>query len=165
MPHFITRDILDKAPFGIYIVNDDGNIEYANPAIIKMSGDALEQFMKLKIFELPTYKQLGLDEKIRLAMRGESFSMGPVEYTSYYSKKTTIRKFTGIPFKEEGAKKVVIFVEDITDLKRAEEELVRRMTDLEKFNKVAVDRELKMIELKNKIKELEAKSGGLTGPE
>jgi len=39
---------------------------------------------------------------------------------------------------------------------RAEEELRERMQDLERFSNIAVDRELRMEELENKIKELEA---------
>ena len=41
--------------------------------------------------------------------------------------------------------------------KKKEKNLAQKMRDLEIFNKVAVDRELKMAELKKKIKELEAK--------
>lgn len=44
---------------------------------------------------------------------------------------------------------------DITDSRKTNEELKNRNTQLEMFNRVAVDREIKMIELKKKIKELE----------
>lgn len=47
---------------------------------------------------------------------------------------------------------------DITERKRAEGELKNKMNDLEIFHKAAVGRELKMVELKNKIKELEKKN-------
>lgn len=40
-------------------------------------------------------------------------------------------------------------------LEQREEELKERMSDLERFNKLAVGRELKMVELKEKIRELE----------
>jgi PAS domain S-box-containing protein len=54
--------------------------------------------------------------------------------------------------------------DDITEKKRAEEELKTseiflqdKIADLEIFNKIAIDRELKMIELKERIKALEEK--------
>lgn len=46
-------------------------------------------------------------------------------------------------------------VRDITREKRAEEELKQKIEELERFNKIAVGRELKMIELKEKLKSLE----------
>ncbi len=48
---------------------------------------------------------------------------------------------------------------DITERKQAEEELKQKMKQLERFNKVAVDRELRMIELKREINELLEKAG------
>lgn len=43
---------------------------------------------------------------------------------------------------------------DITERKKAEEELRQNMEDLERFSKLAVGREERMIELKKKINEL-----------
>ena len=46
-------------------------------------------------------------------------------------------------------------VVDVTERKKADEELKKKMLDLESFHKLAVGRELKMEELKKRIKELE----------
>jgi len=43
---------------------------------------------------------------------------------------------------------------DITDRKQAEEELMKKTEELERFNKLAVGRELKMVELKKEINAL-----------
>ncbi len=48
-----------------------------------------------------------------------------------------------------------IYAADITERIKAEEELKQRLEELEKFHKLSVGRELKMIELKEQIKKLE----------
>ncbi len=50
-------------------------------------------------------------------------------------------------------------VRDITERREAEEELKKRNRQLEAFNKIAVDRELRMIDLKKEINELLIKLG------
>lgn len=45
--------------------------------------------------------------------------------------------------------------EDITERKTYEEEMKKKNNEMEMFTKLAIDRELKMVELKEKIKELE----------
>ncbi len=47
--------------------------------------------------------------------------------------------------------------EDITDRKKSEEDLKNKVEELEKFNELTTNRELKMISLKKRIKELEVK--------
>jgi len=48
---------------------------------------------------------------------------------------------------------------DITDVIRVEEELRARIDELERWQRLTVDRELKMIELKKRIRELEEQLG------
>ncbi len=52
---------------------------------------------------------------------------------------------------------IIGFTINITERKKIEEILLEKNAELERFNKIAVGRELKMVELKNKIKELEEK--------
>ena len=56
---------------------------------------------------------------------------------------------------EDGGEFIVGVIRDITELKRMDVELRNKVHELETFNKSAVDRELKMIELKDKVKSLE----------
>ena len=49
---------------------------------------------------------------------------------------------------------VAIFAQDITERKHMEEELRRNVEELEQFNKLAIGREIKMIQLKEEINEL-----------
>jgi len=48
---------------------------------------------------------------------------------------------------------------DVTELKNAQERLAQKMQELERFNRIAVARELRMIELKRQVNELAQKTG------
>ena len=118
-----TRSIVENAPFGVYVVNEEGFIEYANVPMSKMSGVGIEQFNTINVLNLPTYLNLGIAAKIKSTLDGTPFSTEPFEYTSHLGNKRTVRKYTGIPIEEAGERKALIFVEDLTELKRAEEQL------------------------------------------
>ncbi len=106
----INKEIIEKAPFGIYTINKKGKIDYANKAMLRISGDSLNELIGLNTLTFKRYQKIGLSEKIRKGLKGKGFKLGPVDYVSRRGKKTT-RIFTGIPLKE----KLLIIVEDITE--------------------------------------------------
>lgn len=121
------RDITENSPFGIYILNTEGAVEYVNPAMLEIAGATREQFMGLNMLDFSPYRAIGLTEKIKTCLNGLHFRLGPVEFTSYFTKKTTFRNFFGIPLEEDGAKKVLVIVEDLTErvkLERMKDEFV-----------------------------------------
>ena len=59
----------------------------------------------------------------------------------------------------EGMGRTVHVARDITDRKRTEQETLRHVEEVERFNRVSVGRELRMIELKKEINELCARLG------
>ncbi|MDX1775098.1 MAG: response regulator [Desulfobulbales bacterium] len=136
----MTLDILEKSPYGIYMVNRKGTIEYVNTAMESISGIKYENFVeKINVFTLPTYKELGLSEKIFAAINGDNFFLGPVHYTSNYSNKKTIRNFTGMPIEENGEDKALIFVEDVTDreqAKAAQQKLREQLIQAQKMESI-----------------------------
>jgi PAS domain S-box-containing protein len=122
----MNRDILGKSPYGIFVVNQEGGIDYVNPTMLEISGDTFEEFTRLTIYDLAEYKRIGITDKIRSAFsEGKPFFLGPVTTTSIFGRKTTIRNFTGLPLGEGSKRTALVFVEDVTERKKAEEENAR----------------------------------------
>jgi PAS domain S-box-containing protein len=115
-----TYNILEKSPFGIFVVNESGQVDYANPAMLELSCDEPEDFVGMNIFKSHAYGELGIDQKIKAALEGIPFHVGPVEYTGT---RTMVRNFIGIPLDEEEERKVLIFVDDVTEREKLEEQL------------------------------------------
>ncbi len=151
------RKIFENAPFGIYTVNEKGILDYINPAMVKISGTPRKKLLDINVLKLPTYKKINLSKKIRECLKGrvEKFSVGPTKYTSYYGKKTTVRKFTGVALRDSSGKikKVVIFVEDLTRIKKSEERF-KLLFENAVDPIVVLDKEGKFIEVNKKVKEI-----------
>lgn len=58
-----------------------------------------------------------------------------------------------------GPDEITAIVRDITDRKKTEKSLKKKIEELEWFNKIMIDRELKMIELKGEVNELLRRAG------
>ena len=61
---------------------------------------------------------------------------------------------TYLPINYEGEDGILGWLMDITERKRAEDELIERLEELERFGRLTVDREEKMIQLKQEINDL-----------
>lgn len=119
--HRMNRAVLERAPYGIIVVNQTGAIDYVNPAMIAINAGTYEEISAINIYNFPAYRTMGIAGGIRSAIeQGEDFFIGPVEYTSALGGKTTIRNFVGMPFDDNGDRKALVFVEDVTEHKRIE---------------------------------------------
>ncbi len=133
----LSHKILEKSPIGIYMVDNNGSVEYVNKAMLDINGETHKQFAGNSIFELGSYADLGLDEKIKNTLKGTPFVMGPLEYRSEFGKRTRIAKIHGFPVSEEDDKKALIFFEDLTELHTIREELFLARNDWEEtFNTI-----------------------------
>jgi PAS domain S-box-containing protein len=152
-----TLDIIENAPFGIYLVNLKGDIDYVNPAMLAIAGDKYEEFTNMNVFrDLPGYEEIGLSEKIRSGLSGEYFEMRNVKYTSRYGSKTTVRNFTGIPIGDEADRKILMIIEDVTEIKRAEKELMDKSAIIDQSNRQL---ERKVDELQEAMKHIKRLEG------
>ena len=144
---------LETMQIGVTITDLEGNILYSNPADLAMHDYSAEELegKDIKIFApLKSRNPLTLKditsmkrwrrESVNIKKDGNIF---PVQLMS-----DVIRNSEGAPVG------VVTTCEDITDRKRIENEIKERIKELETFYEAAVNRELKMKELKKEIQKL-----------
>jgi len=146
----LNKKIIEISPFGIFIVNQAGVIEYANQAMIDISATPKEKMIGFNLITSPTYKKIGLDELIKKAIAEKKpFKTDIIKYESLFGKKETSRLFTGIPLLDTAGNfsKLLLTINDQTEMQNKNEEL-------QKINELMVGRELKMIELKQEIARL-----------
>ncbi len=115
------QGILNRAPFGVFIVNEEFRVEFANPAMIAISGYPRERFVGAFLGGFPGCVELGLAPQVQSVLEGAPFRLGPAEYRCREGQRI-VGRFTGIPIDEDGQRKAVVFVEDVTSLTIAEEE-------------------------------------------
>jgi|GEM_PF-3962966 len=135
--------IMNQSPDLVVTLKKDGTINYANKKLAEMTGYTHEEAVG---------KQLML-EKWEWTTRNESG-----EYETVLTRKDSGIRYvhvSHVPLK--GYDEFLVFLTDITEKRKAERELQHRLQELELFHKVERDRELKMIELKGRIAELEKK--------
>jgi len=152
------RAILETAVEGIITIDERGTIESVNPAAEKLFGyrasEALGQNISLLMPSpyreqhdryLSHYRDTG-ERKIigigrEVSGQRKDGSVFPLELAVSEVRLAGRRIFTG-------------FVRDISRRKQAEQELLEVNEDLTRFNRAAVDRELRMIELKREVNQL-----------
>jgi PAS domain S-box-containing protein len=110
-----------------------------------------------------------LDKKVVEVMKtGKTIELTKCQYNSeiYNVKIVKIAKKAEEEEEEEEERFVMVIIDDVTEkvkaeeeIKKARDELVDKVAELERFSKVAVGRELKMVELKKRIVELERHLG------
>jgi PAS domain S-box-containing protein len=119
------QGILARAPFGIFIVNEAFTVEFANPAILSITGYTREEFVGACLGDFPGCAELGIRDRILAAFRGVPFRFGPAAFHCSKGERLIHGQFTGIPVEEGAATKVLVFVEDLSELKKGEEERMR----------------------------------------
>ena len=155
------RNYIENSHEIVQSMASDGRFLSVNNSWHKSFGFEKNELEKLNMFDIvsPEFKEK-LEEIFQKALAGEPISGVEIHFENK-EKQEIILEGNLIPRTFYG--KVVnvrCFFRDITENRRVQQEINEKIEELEMFNKLAVDRELKMIELKNKIKELEEKLHG-----
>lgn len=149
------RHIFNISPDAIFLLTKDGKFVDANLVAINRYGYTIDEFLTMTPVNLAPVRLRGdvlnivkqaFDQElhfewIHCKKSGEEF---PVELHTK-------------PLLIENKPNIFVEARDISERKKAEEEILQRKEELERFEKIVIGRELKMIELKERISELESK--------
>jgi PAS domain S-box-containing protein len=147
-----SRQILETAPVSIAF-STKGRIHFANPLFTETfgakSGDASPQ-----LYVHP-------EEREALIERMKRDGMARNQEIQMYDRHRQVLDMlvTFLPITVEGEEGVLGWLSDITERKQAERQLQERMEELERFSRLTVNREEKMIQLKQEINILLEQAG------
>jgi PAS domain S-box-containing protein len=118
------RGLVNNATYGIYWVNPEGSLLFANPALVRMLGyDSIDEVLALR-----DTTELFNDARARDAVRAHFFESGRVDATVDWKRKdgkTIHVRLNGreVLEPETGQKCIEIIVEDITERRALEKQL------------------------------------------
>ena len=143
------RDIVDNSLVGIYKTNLKGDILYANEALIKIfEFDSSEEMMAVSV---PSLYKNTKDRDILIANLQKTGMVRNFNIEIITKTKKTKNVILSAIL-EEGTLSGMIM--DITELKKVENDLQERIKELEDFYKMAINREVKMKQLKEENEKL-----------
>jgi PAS domain S-box-containing protein len=154
-PDGLYRAFFASAPVGCGISDERGKLLDFNDAMLRYSG-----WTRAEIERMGSVSELYYDgpaERDRLL--GIARAHGRLDREEVRFRKKDGGSFWGLmslrPVEADGRRYWLALVEDISERKRAEAEIARRIAELEQVTRMMVDRESKMIELKERIRKLE----------
>ncbi|MHC1579455.1 MAG: PAS domain-containing protein [Candidatus Alkanophagales archaeon] len=147
--------LFEESPDGLAIVEPDNTISMANKEFARMLGYSKEEIVGSPWMRfVPEEEAERILEHYRRKKRDATYEP-PTRYEVTLVRKDGSRLIADVKIIQVFEGKTLFALRDITERKRLEEELKERLEELEKFYRVTVHRELRMIELKRRIKELE----------
>ncbi len=136
-----TKEIVDKLPIGVVKLDVKGIVLYGNPKMNEIVG--LKKGEKLrsigrKITEMPNVIQAGKVKILEKLLSGVPFKDMVAPNTSWEGK-NTILSVSGVPlFKQDGNPNgALILVENVTEQKKTEAQLLRRNEELVALNTIS----------------------------
>jgi PAS domain S-box-containing protein len=162
-----SRLILESVAEGIVGVDATGKMTFVNPAALQNLGYSKDELVGGVLHDLVHHSYPdGAPYPREACPMYESFALGKanrVDDEVLWRKGNTSFhvEYTSTPVTKEGAVVgAVVTFRDITERKKVEAEVKEYVADLERFNRLVIGREERMIQLKEEINGLMEKLGG-----
>ncbi len=154
------RLIFETANEGIWVTDGERKTTLVNRRMADMLGYSREELMGREPAEFLNPDQKAVLERTRQAIMSGSRTHQEFKFRRKDGSDLWVISAAAPVVDRDGRLiRTVSMLADVTERKRTEEELRASNEELERFNRAAVGRELRMIELKSEVNELCGKAG------
>jgi len=153
------RRIFEAAPEPIVLLDTaDGRILDINDRAVALSGFSRENLAGRSILDWPHLSEQGKQlvlANMRRRLRGEQVPPYELEFATADGHRLVGFVFAA-PLKDEAGKIIgdLVLISNITAHKETEERLKKTLSDMERYNRLMVGREMRVVELKKEINAL-----------
>ncbi|HRY32614.1 MAG TPA: LytS/YhcK type 5TM receptor domain-containing protein [Bacteroidales bacterium] len=145
----------------IAVIDKDAVIKYLSPAVTPLMGYDAEKLLGSSSLELvhPEYLPAVVERLEDLLLHPENISVSEILFRHadghYCSMEVVGQNFLHQP----GISGIILNLRDVTERKRNAEALLQKIEELERFQRLTVGREIRIIELKKEVNMLLKESG------
>jgi len=157
------KNIIRTTQDGFWYVDTDGRFLDVNEAACEMLGYERGELLKMKISDIEVIE----DEADVIRHIAKMRDAGGDRFETKHKRKdgTIVEvEVTTTFIKDADNERIFVFARDITERKQAEEEIKKRVKELEDFYDMAIGRELRMKELKEQMEEMKEQLGKHENP-
>jgi len=155
------KQLYEKAPVPYHTLSPEGKITNVNEKWCQILRYSKEEVISRSIFDFVAKNEREIAKSSFEKKIQDKKLYSDSHERTYIAKDGKKKIFAIHDFfsydKDDKVVSVQTIMEDITERKQMEEELKEKLDELQQFEKVTVDRELKMVELKKKNEALEEK--------